>query len=256
MAFEKTFDELLNAILTDYANQFPGADTSKGSLIFVRAAALASSLWGLYKYQQWVADQAFPDTADTEALEHHAWVRGLTRRASETDAQLLTRLLDYLRRPPAGGNQYDYVKWALTINNVAAAYCIPLGQGPGSVDVVIVADPDTGSEIPTQDLLDEVRTYIETVRPITVKYVRVLPPAIVLQDITLAGIGTGYDAAQTAIDIASYLNGFIPGQTLYRTQLINIAVLNGAEDVVVTLPAANVVPTTTQILRPGVLDVT
>lgn len=255
MPFQKTFDELLNAILADFRNQFPEADTSKGSLIFIRAAALASTLWGLHQHQQWISNQAFPDTADIEALEHHAWLRGVTRKPNEAPAALLARLLDYLRRPPAGGNKYDYVKWALSITNVTAAYCIPLGQGVGTVDVVIVADKAaTGSDIPTQDLLDEVKSYIEDVRPVTAKYTRVLPPTILTKDVTIIAIGPNANKPQIVADAAAYLNAFIPGQTLYRTQLANIALINGADDATVTLPVANIVPTATQMIRPGVIS--
>lgn len=255
MTFEKTFDELLNSILADYQNQFPDADTSKGSLIYIRAAALASSLWGLYKYHDWIAAQAFPDTADIEALEHHCYLRGIIRRAGETDADLLARLLDYLRRPPAGGNKYDYVKWALEITNVKAAYCIPLGQGLGTVDVVIVANKDTtGSDIPEQALLDEVAAHIDDVRPVTAKYTRVLPPTILIQDVTINVVGANANKPQILADIGAYLNTFIPGQTLYKSQLVNIALINGADDATVATPAANVVPTTTQMFRPGVID--
>ncbi|GFO67873.1 hypothetical protein GMLC_14520 [Geomonas limicola] len=254
--FEKTFDELFNAILTDFKNQFPEADSSKGSLIFIRSAALASSLWGLYKYQGWIARQAFPDTADVEALEHHAWVRGINRRTGESDADLLARLLDYIRRPPAGGNKYDYVKWALSITNVKSAYCIPLAQGPGSVDLVIVADISTGSEVPSADLIAEVRAYVEDQRPVTAKYLRVLAPEILPQDVIMTGSGPNYNAVQAALDVASYLSGFAPGQPLYRSQLGNIAILNGAEDYVVASPAVNVVPATMQTIRPGAINVT
>jgi uncharacterized phage protein gp47/JayE len=150
MPYRKTFDELLDGILTDYRNQFPDADTSQGSLIFIKSACLASALWGLYHYQQWISRQIFPDTAATENLEHHAWVRGLSRTYGETDAALLSRLLEYIRRPPAGGNRYDYVKWATAVDNVAQAWCYPLAQGLGTVDVVILAnETTTGSEIPS-----------------------------------------------------------------------------------------------------------
>ncbi|MDY6789675.1 MAG: baseplate J/gp47 family protein [Thermodesulfobacteriota bacterium] len=150
MSFQKDFDEIFNAILTDYQNQFPEADISQGSLIYIKSACMASALWGLYKYQDWIAKQIFPDTADTAQLEHHAWIRGLSRKTDETDAGLLARLLDYIKRPPAGGNQYDYVKWALEMDNVKAAYCLPLGQGPGTVDIIILANETiTGSEIPS-----------------------------------------------------------------------------------------------------------
>lgn len=150
MPYQKTFDELLDGILTDYRNQFPDADTSQGSLIFIKSACLASALWGLYHYQQWISRQIFPDTAATENLEHHAWVRGLSRTYGETDAAFLARLLEYIRRPPAGGNRYDYIKWATAVDNVAQAWCYPLAQGLGTVDVVILAnETTTGTEIPS-----------------------------------------------------------------------------------------------------------
>lgn len=250
-----TYDELLNAILTDYANQFPGADTSKASLIYIKSAAIASAFWGLYQYQTWISDQIFPDTSATENLEHHAWIRGIIRKSGETDADLLSRLLEYIRRPPAGGNKYDYVKWAMDITNVKAAYCIPLGQGPGSVDVVIVADPSTGSEIPDADLLAEVLAHINDLRPVTAKYTRTLAPTILLEDISLTGTGSDYNPAQTAADIAVYMNGFIPGQPLYRSQLNNFAIVNGADDATVATPATTVVPSSLQIIRPGVVSV-
>lgn len=149
MAFEKTFDEILAGILTDFRNIFPSVDVSQGSLAYMKAAGYASALWGLYKYQEWISRQAFPDTADTEALEHHAWVRGIPRTAGENDADYLARLLDYIRKPPAGGNKYDYEKWAEEVDGVHAAYAFPLAQGAESVDVVIVANAaTTGSEIP------------------------------------------------------------------------------------------------------------
>lgn len=155
MGFQKSFDELLDAILTDYRNQFPEADTSQGSLTFIKSACLASALWGLYKYHAWISKQIFPDTADSEYMEHHAWIRGISRREGETDQELLVRLLEYIRRPPAGGNKYDYIKWAEEIDYVTAAWCVPLGQGLGTVDVIIVADEDyTGSEIPTSHALN------------------------------------------------------------------------------------------------------
>lgn len=150
MSFSKDFDTLLNEILTDYRNQFPGIDTTRGSLVFIKAACLASALWGIYRAIEYQARQIFPDTSNTPNLEHHAWLRGMSRRPGETDAELLARLLSLIRQPPAGGNANDYVQWSLSIENVTAAWCFPLAQGPGTVDVVILADKErTGSEIPS-----------------------------------------------------------------------------------------------------------
>ena len=95
-----TFDQLLNNILTDYRNQ-NGGNVSAETLI--RSACLASAVWGAYKHQDYINKQIQPDTADSDSLDHHFWVRtGGVRKVGETDAELLVRLLSYLQQPPAG----------------------------------------------------------------------------------------------------------------------------------------------------------
>ena len=255
MAFEKTFDEILSGILTDFQNIFPSVDVSQGSLAYMKAAGYASALWGLYKYQEWISKQAFPDTADTEALEHHAWVRGVPRTAGEGDAAYLPRLLDYIRRPPAGGNKYDYEKWAKEVDGVYAAYAFPLAQGAESVDVVIVANAaTTGSEIPSQALIDAVAAYIEDVRPVGARFVRVLAPTIVSQAVTMTGVGSSLAAAVQA-DIEAYLSGFEPGQELYLPQLAARATENGVSNPVISVPVATVTPLPYEMIRPGAINV-
>ena len=250
------FDTLLNGILTDWKNQFPDADTSEGSLIFIKSACLASAIWGLYKYQDWILKQMFPDTADHDNLSHHGWVHGLSQNPGETDSAYLIRLLNYLQQPAAGGNANDYVQWALEVVGVESAYCIPLGQGLGTVDIVILATPSLngGSEIPTSSLLTEVYNYINPLRPVTASIIRILGASIITQNVTMATTGN-CDKAQTATDITSYINSFIPGQPLNLTQLSAIAIKNGATDATISVPAANINPTAYQVLRAGVISV-
>lgn len=162
-SFQKDFDSLFQALLTDWQNQFPDADLSKGSLIYMKSACLASALWGLYKYQDWIIRQIFPDTADTAYLEHHGWVYDISRNAGETDAAYLARILERIRRPAAGGNQYDYINWAKEVDGVAQAWCIPIAQGLGTVDVIILAGADTtGNEIPSSSARIGVTTDADT----------------------------------------------------------------------------------------------
>ncbi len=47
---------------------------------------------------------------------------------AESDASLLERLLELIRRPPAGGNKYDYRNWALSVDGVTAAYVYPFAE--------------------------------------------------------------------------------------------------------------------------------
>lgn len=252
--FLKDFDSLLSEILTDYQNQFPEADISQGSLIYIKSACLASALWGLYKYQDYIAQQIFPDSADTPNLEHHVWIRGLSRTTGETDAALLARLLTYIRQPPAGGNKYDYVKWAMEIDGVKAAYCFPLAQGIGTVDVMILAIGD--DEIPSQVLLDEVYDYIDDVRPVTASIMRVLAPSKIVQAVTVVVTGESLNLDIISSDIEVYINGLEAGEDLAVSQLISIAIKNDASDVSVTIPAANVEADIDEIIRPGTINVT
>lgn len=399
MSFKKSFDELLDQILTDYRNQFPEADTSQGSLIFIKSACMASALWGLYNYQDWISRQIFADTADSEHLEHHAWIRDIHRTYAESDSSLVERYLDDIRRPPTGGNQYDYMKWARSVDNVKDAYSFPLVQGIGSIDVVILANAaTTGSEVPShsarsgvvtsisagkiidstatfngakpvqvgdrvrntvkgtetvvtavdsatqlslQDdifkyvgenyhvyyhsgyntgvaagklidsgalfndstytvrpgdiveniadgsattivavdsaiqialagdiflgtgkgyvirgLIETVKEYIDDVRPVTASRVHVLPPTIMTQNVTMSMSGTASDRAAAAAEITAYLSAFEPDQVLYVSQLAAIGIRNGADNALVTTPAADVVPGTHQMIRPGVINVT
>lgn len=397
MNFQQDFNTLFAGILTDWQNQFPDDDLSQGSLIYIKTACLASALWGLYKYQDWIARQIFPDTADPAYLEHHAWTQGLTRNVDETDAAFLLRLLDDIRRPPAGGNQYDYIKWAKEVDGVAQAYCVPLGQGLGTVDVIILGDADiAGSELPSNSarigvntsvtanklvdsgatfstshavaagdivenplrgtrttvtavdsttqlalaadlfqfagepyivhcqtglnttatankliasagiftdatytvkpgdvvenvtdntettvvtvdsatqltltddifiatgktyvirgLLSRVKAYIDPLRPVTASKVTIFAPTAVSQAVTMTVTGI-VDRAAIAADIEAFMDTLIPGQTLYKAKLSQIAMDAGADNVTISTPAADVTATTYQMIRPGTITV-
>lgn len=252
MTFQQDFNSLLDGILTDYRNQFPEVDTAQGSLVFVKSACLASALWGLYRYQEYISRQIFPDTADTANLEHHAWLRNLQRTANETDAELLARLLDDLRRPPAGGNQYDYVKWALSRDGVDQAWCYPIWNGNGTVKVLVTIKTGfTGATV-----LADVAAYINTVRPVGAgnAALTVESPTVDTTNVTLSNIN-GADAGAIAAGITSFLNALVPGQPLYKAQLASIAISHGAVNPTVTLPAADVTTAAYHMIRPGTVTI-
>ena len=257
--FDKTFDELLNGILTDYHNQFPDLDTSVGTLVFIKSSCLTSMLWGAYRHQGYIADQIFPDTANTVNLEHHAALRDILRTSAELDASLLARLQDMERSPPAGGNQYDYIKWALSIDDVAAAWCFPTARGDGTVDVVIMANATTtGSEIPTDALRTTVKTFIDSVRPVGpgTTSVQVIAPTATPTAVTIVGTGLNWDPVSAAANINSYMLGLVPDQKLFLSQLLSICVANGADNAVISAPSGDITPASHHMVRPGVINVT
>lgn len=83
----------------------------------------------------------------------------------ETDASLLARLLEILRRPPAGGNKYDYRNWTLSVDGVTAAYVHSLRRGLGTVDVVITSE----NGLPLDETVKKVQDYVEDALPADLK---------------------------------------------------------------------------------------
>lgn len=73
------FEDVRDALLRDVRAQLVDADVSVDSDWYVRAAAVASAITGLYQHQAWIARQILPDTADTEYLERWASLFGLQR---------------------------------------------------------------------------------------------------------------------------------------------------------------------------------
>lgn len=114
--FYKEFDDLLQVILTDYKNLDSNPDVSEGSITFIKAACLSSMLWGLYRYQDYLAKQIFPDSCDTDNLNHYGSIYGITRLntdgTAETDSAYASRIISYIQEPPAGGTAADYRQWA------------------------------------------------------------------------------------------------------------------------------------------------
>ena len=179
---------------------------------------------------------------------------------AEKDSSLLARYLEILRRPPAGGNKYDYRRWALEVDGVTSAYVEPLRRGLGTVDIAITSNND----LPPQALIDAVLAHIEDVRPVTAKDTMVVAPTKKHVDflirVKLSGLSLA--AAKSAITdvITDFMNRLQPGQELVISQLeTQISLIPGISDRKVEQPVSNVPAvideTTWEWLRPGTVDV-
>lgn len=81
----------------------------------------------------------------------------------ETDAQLVERYYDYLRKPATSGNAYQYEQWAKSVSGVGKAKVFPLWNGAGTVKVVICSE---GYGTAPAETVSACASYIESVRPI------------------------------------------------------------------------------------------
>lgn len=82
---------------------------------------------------------------------------------TESDEALRERTLEHIRTPANSGNIAHYVQWAKEVSGVAKVKVYDLARGPGTVDVVIIAD---NNEAAPQKLIEAVEKHIESQRPI------------------------------------------------------------------------------------------
>ncbi|CUA32946.1 baseplate J/gp47 family protein [Escherichia coli] len=196
-----------------------------------------------------------------EGINSTVTIKSLTGGTDrESDADLLARYLDILRRPPAGGNKYDYKRWALEVDGVTSAYVEPLRRGLGTVDVAITS----ANDLPSQELINAVLAHIEEVRPVTAKDTMVLAPTKKAVDFVVrvktSGLTVEQIKPQITDVITDFMNRLEPGQELIISQLeTQISLISGVSDRRIIMPSDNVKAvvneSTWEWLRPGSIDI-
>lgn len=117
-------------------------------------------------------------TGITSVTNEDAFDGGVDR---ESDDSLRERYFERVRRPITSGNVYHFRQWALEVVGVRDVRVYPEWNGPLTVKVVVLADDG----VPSQALIDAVKSHIESVRPIGA-------------DVTVVGaIDYGIDVAAT-----------------------------------------------------------
>lgn len=87
----------------------------------------------------------------------------------EEDPELKERFFEKVQEPATSGNEAEYKAWAKSIAGVSDARVIPLWDknngknGAGTVKVIIINSDKRAAD---QTLIDSVKTYIESVRPV------------------------------------------------------------------------------------------
>jgi uncharacterized phage protein gp47/JayE len=267
--FLKEFDTLLDAILVDYSNQDSAPDTSVGSIVYIKAACLASMLWGMYRYQDYIARQIFPDTADPENLNHHGQVYGIDRQPTDTDQTYLAKVLTFLKKPPAGGDKYDWGDWTqydrdgnpvqytgisggYTGLRVLNASVYPEAQGAGTVDVVIMpSDTSYIGSTGMEELRVAADASVDDQRPVTSSAYRVLSPTLRQGPVNItvhADAGVILDTVTMVADLKAHYDGLVPGQAVYASQLSAICINDGALAATVITPS-DIIPSSQELLK-------
>lgn len=138
---------------------------------------------------------------------------------TETDDELRARILQRIQNPPMGGAQADYVTWALAVPGVTRAWA-NVEQGIGTMTVRFMMDDlrvaNDGFPLPVD--VSAVATYIDKMRPVTVKDTFVAAPIKFFLDLTIADLNPDTDECKAEIEVQLRDMLFklaAPGQTIY-----------------------------------------
>jgi uncharacterized phage protein gp47/JayE len=150
----------------------------------------------------------------------------------ETDDELRGRVLQRIREPPMGGDQSDYVAWALAVPGVTRAWCAPLEMGIGTVTLRFMLDDlraDNGGFPLGQDVIT-VSNALDKVRPVAVKDFFVVAPIKQPIDVYINHLTVDNAATRAAIEAslqAMLFTNAAPGQTIFAAWK-SYAVMNAA----------------------------
>lgn len=109
-----------------------------------------------------------------------------------------SRILDRVQRPPQGGADFDYRRWALEFPGITRAWVYPREQGTGTVVVRFAMDNTYPGGVPTQADAEALLVYLEARRPVTAE-VFVYAPVAHSLDVTIRDLIPRNDATEAAV---------------------------------------------------------
>lgn len=160
---------------------------------------------------------------------------------AESDDSLRARLMLRIQKPPQGGAEHDFERWALEVPGVTRAWVYPAWQGLGTVGIAFVRDGDENI-FPTEIEVTRVQDYLNEQRPVTaVVFVFAPTPKSIPMTIQLS---PSDEITRNAV--LSELDTFFqreaaPGKTIYRSRIQEaISWATGEEHHELILPSTDV----------------
>lgn len=135
----------------------------------------------------------------------------------ESDGALRERTLEHIRTPANSGNIAHYIQWAKEVSGVWRVKVYDLARGPGTVDVVIIAD---GNEPAPPKLIEAVESNIEAQRPIGADVLVLSGQAVDIQVTADVLVKKGYTAEGVRNSLSQLLGEYC-GQIAFQSQVIS-----------------------------------
>jgi uncharacterized phage protein gp47/JayE len=170
--------------------------------------------------------------------------------AAESDAALLSRLLERMQRPPHGGAAHDYRAWASTVAGVTRVWALPSHSGLGTVGVAFAMDDADDGPIPDSGTIALVQAAVDAERPVTADVTAFAPTALSV-DVEITGLSPDTTAVRAAVELeladlfrrAGDLGTVLPISKIWEA----VSIAAGEQSHTITAPAGNVTPTAVQL---------
>ena len=182
----------------------------EGSFANTLVSGAMYELWRWYTALNSLVPMFYIDETSGEWIDRKCSDYGITRRAGETDAELVARYYAFLRRRATSGNVYHYEQWAAEVPGIGSARVFPLWNGAGTVKVLLSGSDGQG--VPPE-IVAQTYDHIERERPIGVDLtvlsaeeltVDIVATAVLDINGDIADIVTRYKAA-----VAEYLKSAV-----------------------------------------------
>ncbi len=136
---------------------------------------------------------------------------------NETDAALLERYREHLRRPISSGNKNHYIAWAKEVSGIGNVAVVPIWNGPGTVKV-IVAGPDKEPVGP--ETVSACAAHIEEERPIGAGVTVVSATAYSIDVEATVTLVDGHTAGEVQADLTAALKSFLEAMPYGEENLV------------------------------------
>lgn len=175
----------------------------------------------------------------------------------ERNDDLRNRILYAYQNPPQGGDQADYIEWALSVPGVTRAWCTGNGYGAGTVIVYFMEDAadaayggfpqgtdgcakaETRGPTATGDQLT-VANAIYPLRPVTA-LVYVCAPVPGPVNVSLRGVDVQYqDAVTAALDAQLRADGQPGGEVILAHLWAAVSAVPGVNDFLILSPTTDI----------------
>lgn len=145
---------------------------------------------------------------------------------TETDESLLERYFDRLRNPVNGVNANQYVAWAMSVQGVGGARCIPIWNGKNTVKVIIIGNdhkPASANVVKlVQDYIDSNKngdgSGVATIGAVTTVVSAKTTPI----KVTIKGVKFSGDVNTLKAEIKDTIDRYIR-QSAFNTDYVSIA---------------------------------